>query len=205
MSSRGITPPVNDDQNLFNPTGRLRKPPPVTPKRFSKFFTPRSSAGRVSKPTATRAGRQLRDITHQSSLNARVAPPRQHRTPNKKSVVFQDINANSKALQTPTSSSRKRKSYATPESSPPQRSSPCKRVRPDDAIPSSPPAFLDDLHVYQRSITPEPRAPPPRIRRAQGGCAASRVLERSFGGSEYITRGRRRDNCTRSLFSIVLI
>ncbi|KAE9969500.1 hypothetical protein BLS_005339 [Venturia inaequalis] len=169
MSSRGITPPVNDDQNVFNPTGRLRKPPPVTPKRFNKFFTPRSSAGRVSKPTVTRAGRQLRDITHQPSLNSRVAPPRQHRTPNKKSVAFQDIHAGPKALQTPTSSSRKRKSYATPESSPPQLSSPCKRIHLDDVIPSSPPAFLDDLPMYERSITPEPREPPPRIRRAQGG------------------------------------
>lgn len=204
MSSRGITPPAQDDQNTFNPTGRLRKPPPVTPKRFSKFFTPRSSAGCVSKPTVTRAGRQLRDITHQSSLNSRVAPPRQHRTSNKKSVAFQDLNVNSKALQTPTSSSRKRKSYATPESSPPQQSSPCKRIRSDNVIPSSPPAYLEEQPGYERSITPEPREPPPRIRRSQKGSAASRMLERSFGGAEYITRGRRRDNCIRSLSLSVL-
>ncbi|QDS77331.1 hypothetical protein FKW77_004966 [Venturia effusa] len=195
MSSRGITPPVGNDQNVFNPTGRLRKPPPVTPKRFSKFFTPRTSTGRVSKPTVTRAGRQLRDITDQSSLNSRVPHPRQFRTPSKKSVAFQDVNVKSKALQTPTSSSRKRKSYATPESSPPQQSSPCKRIRSDDVIPSSPPAYLDDLPVYERSMTPELREPPPRIRRAHGGSAASRMLERSFGGADYIARGRRRDNC----------
>lgn len=200
MTGRGITPPAQEQQNVFNTNGKLRKPPPVTPKRFSKFFTPRSSATRVSKSTGTRAGRQLRDITHQSALNSRTGPSR-YRSPNKKTVAFQDLNVHPKVLQTPTSSSRKRKSYATPESSPPQQSSPCKRTRSDDVIPSSPPAYLDDLPVYERSISPESRQPPPRIRRATGGSATARTLQRSFGGAEYITRGRRRDNCIRALHS----
>jgi hypothetical protein len=196
MSGRGVTPPAQEQQHV-NTNGKLRKPPPVTPKRFSKFFTPRSSANRASKPTSTRAGRQLRDITHQSSLNSRTGPTK-HRSTNKKTVAFQDLEAHPKVLQTPNSSARKRKSYATPESSPPQQSSPCKRVRSDDVIPSSPPAYIDDLPAYERSITPEPRQPPPRIRRATGGTDAARMLQRSFGGAEYITRGRKKDNCIRS-------
>jgi hypothetical protein len=201
MTGRGITPPAQEQQNVSNANSKLRKPPPVTPKRFTKFFTPRSSASRVSKLTGSRAGRQLRDITHQSALNSRTGPSR-YRSPNKKTVAFQDLNELPKALHTPNLSSRKRKSYATPESSPPQQSSPCKRVCSDDVIPSSPPAYLDNLPVYaqERSISPE-RTPLPVIRRATAGNSTARILQRSFGGAEYITRGRRRDNCIRLLDS----
>jgi hypothetical protein len=194
MAGRGNTPPTEEHHPV---SGKLRKPPPVTPKRFSKFFTPRSSANRVSKPTASRAGRQLRDIT-QSALNSRTGPYHQRNRSPKKTVAFQDLNALAKASHTPTSSARKRKSYVTPESSPPQ-SSPCKRVCLDDVIPSSPPAFLtDDLPVcVERSISPEPRLPPPRIRRAMDGNVNRRILQRTFGGGEAITRGRRRDTCIR--------
>jgi hypothetical protein len=196
MSGRGITPPAEEQHNIFNPSNKLKKPPPVTPKRFTKFFTPRSSTCRVSKATSSRAGRQLRDITHQSTLNTRIGPSRL-RSPNKKTVAFQDLDAQPKVFQTPSLSSRKRKPYATPETSPVHQSSPCKRVRTDDVIPSSPPAYLDDLPVYERSISPEPRQPPPRIRRSTAGSSTARTLQRSFGGAEYITRGRRRDNCIR--------
>src|ERR1700712_3185143 len=51
-------------------TSKPKRPPPITPKRFSKFFTPRSSASQAARLSATRAGRQLRDITT-SAINRR--------------------------------------------------------------------------------------------------------------------------------------
>jgi hypothetical protein len=169
---------------------KLKKPPPVTPKRFQKFFTPRSSASRASKQSLSKSGRQLRDIT-QSGLNRRAG--QRTRSP-RKTVVFED------AVDTPPT--KKRKLYITPDSSPP-RSSPCKNtISSDDianigAIPSSPPSFLpdEDMHILYRSLSPEPRKPPPRIQRARALGVSGRILQRSFGVEAVV--GRRPDNCSR--------
>jgi hypothetical protein len=164
---------------------KLRKPPPVTPKRFQKFFTPRSSVSRAS----SKSGRQLREIT-QSGLNRRAG--QRMRSP-RKTVVFDDT------INTPPT--KKRKLYITPDSSPP-RSSPCKNpLSSEDVshiIPSSPPAFLqdEDLHISYRSLSPEPRKLPPRIVRARAMGVSGRILQRSFA-VEGIQGGRRPDNCSR--------
>ncbi|KAK5001382.1 hypothetical protein LTR39_006982, partial [Cryomyces antarcticus] len=48
-----------------------RKPPPITPKRFTKFFTPRtSSTGGRKSATGGKSARQLRDITR-NAINRR--------------------------------------------------------------------------------------------------------------------------------------
>lgn len=170
-------------------SGKLRKPPPVTPKRFQKFFTPRSSTSRISRQSLSKSGRQLRDIT-QSGLNRRAG--QRTRSP-RKTVVFEDT-----IQETPPT--KRRKLYLTPDSSPPQ-SSPCKTSKPlsnEDissiAIPSSPPQFLQDENIpfQYRSLSPEPRRPPPRIQRARALGVSGRILQRSFG-----IDGTKKDNCSR--------
>jgi hypothetical protein len=169
---------------------KLRKPPPVTPKRFQKFFTPRSSASRTSKQSLSKSGRQLREIT-QSGLNRRAG--QRTRSP-RKTVVFED------AIETPPT--KRRKLYITPDSSPP-RSSPCKNailsldLADIGIIPSSPPSFLpdEDMTILERSLSPEPRRPPPRIQRARALGVSGRILQRSFGTDAVV--GRRPDNCSR--------
>ncbi|KAF2425739.1 WD40 repeat-like protein [Tothia fuscella] len=135
---------------------KVRKPPPITPKRFNKFFTPKQS----KSSNASKSGRALRDLT-QSGLNRRAGQ------------------------QPPT---KRRKLYLTPDSSPP-RSSPCKNPLSSEdiagiALPSSPPAFLEDEMA------------PPSVRRARTSGICGRMLQRTFGVSDAIGRGRRKDNGT---------
>lgn len=51
-----------------------KKPPTVTPKRFTKFFTPRPSITTRGR-TQSKAGRQLRDITKNGSNRRRTVKP----------------------------------------------------------------------------------------------------------------------------------
>ena len=91
---------------------KLRKPPPITPRRFTKFFNPRSS----STPSSSRAGQELRDIT----LNA---VNRVHQESHDLSLDFGDLPA------LPPSKRRRGNRSPSPciDSSPP-RSSPCQRL-----------------------------------------------------------------------------
>jgi hypothetical protein len=140
----------------------------------------------------------LREIT-QSSLNARSSQPRRSRSP-RKTVVFKDIDELHNAAFTPSMSSKKRKAYLSPESLP-FDSSPCKRACPDEAqednIPSSPPDFQPRSSIrLDRSTSPEPRLPPPQIRRIATSNISGKVLERSFGGMQDTGRARWKGNCT---------
>ena len=177
-----------------------KKPPPVTPKRFNRFFMPRSSMSRVTKSTTSKAGRQLREIT-QSVLNAKSNKERRSRSP-KKTVVFKDISELQNALVTPSSTSssaKKRKAYLSPESLS-FDSSPCKRACPveqrEDYINSSPPQFDVLPTIHDRSESPELRLPPRQNRRLAASNVAGRVLERSFGDMQIAGRMRRKRNCT---------
>lgn len=175
-----------------------KKPPPVTPKRFTRFFTPRSSMHRVTKSSQSKAGRQLREIT-QSGLNSRSNKERS-RLP-KKSVVFKDFSDLQNVAITPvsTTSSKKRKAYLSPESLP-FDSSPCKRACPaevqEDHIPSSPPAFEILPTIHDRSESPELRLPPRPNRRLASANTSGRILERSFADMRLTGRPRRKQNCT---------
>jgi len=169
-------------------TGKLKKPPPITPRRFNRFFSPRSSASRVSKPS-TKAAKQLQDITRNAINRITRSSPR-------KSVIFADVESQENVDVLPTgSSSKKRKALPTPTSSPPQ-SSPCKRPRRSSAldIPSSPPILV---------FEPPSRSPSPKfvdgkriVRIGHGALGISgRILERSMGGYDCLGRGLRRDHC----------
>lgn len=166
-----------------------RKPPPITPRRFNRFFSPRSSVSH-GRQTASRAARQLQDITR-NAINRGAAS----RTSPRRPILFTDIDDRENLVPSPNlGSSRKRKSLPTPTSSPPQ-SSPCKRARrasPVD-IPSSPPEIPS---VASRSPSPKPVEGKRIIRIGASRLAtAGRILERSFGGSEALSRGIRNDHC----------
>lgn len=158
-----------------------KRPPPITPKRFTRFFTPRNSKDGSSRTTLSSSGRQLQDITR-AALNRSHATQRS--TP-RKTVNFADIE---NQMQTPQSSSRKRKNpYLSPESSPAQ-SSPSKRSR---YVTPPPFEILGDLSRIE-----EPPVFPVPIRRLKALGGTSRTLQRSFGGLLSVGRGFRNDHCS---------
>ncbi|KAI8932022.1 hypothetical protein NX059_010916 [Plenodomus lindquistii] len=160
---------------------KQKRPPPITPKRFSRFFTPRNSKNGSSRTHLSRSGRQLQDITR-SALNR---SHEKHKTTPKKTVNFVDIE---NPMQTPSSSTRKRKGpYLSPETSPAQ-SSPSKRSR---YVTPETFAILEDSPAFD-----EPAIYPAPIRRVKTLGGASRTLQRSFGGILSVGRGFRRDHCT---------
>ncbi|KAL6702840.1 hypothetical protein ACN47E_000867 [Coniothyrium glycines] len=160
---------------------KQKRPPPITPKRFTRFFTPRNSKHASSRTTLSSSGRQLQDITR-AALNRSHALQRS--TP-KKTVNFVDVE---NQVQTPQNSSRKRKNaYLSPETSPAQ-SSPSKRSR---YVTPEPFAILEDSPAFD-----EPPVFPAPVRRLRGLGGPSRTLQRSFGGLLSVGRGFRKDHCS---------
>lgn len=158
-----------------------KKPPTVTPKRFNKFFTPRSSTLSGRGGRQSKAGRQLRDIT-QNGINRRKAG-----TPG---VDFGD---DADELFTARPLKRRKQSLDMP-SSPPQ-SSPLRKVEPtndridideDDCMSVSAMAD-DDLPDLMQRLEPFPKP----IRRLRHTGQSHRILQRSFGGFESTSRGFR--------------
>lgn len=164
-------------------TRKQRRPPPITPKRFTRFFTPRNSSHGSSRASLSSSGRQLQDITR-TALNRSHAATR---TTPRKTVNFVDVEL--AQTRTPSSSARKRKTpYLSPESSPAQfHSSPSKRSR--YVTPEPVHVFADEPDMD------DPLAAAP-IRRLGTLGAASRSLQRSFGGLLTVGRGLTRDHCT---------
>jgi hypothetical protein len=161
---------------------KQRRPPPITPKRFTRFFTPRNSSHGSSRASLSSSGRQLQDITR-AAINRNAAT----RTTPRKTVNFVDIEATQ--VRTPSSRECRRKNpYLSPESSPAQfHSSPSKRSRyispePVDVLEDEP--ELEEVPVFS--------AP---IRRLGTLGGTSRRLQRSFGGILSVGRGFRRDHC----------
>ncbi|WPG99442.1 Hypothetical protein R9X50_00225600 [Acrodontium crateriforme] len=187
---------LRDQENIPSspprPTGpyssslKPKKPPTVTPKRFTKFFTPRSSltsrGGRQSK-----ASRQLRDIT-KNGANCR---PRTLLGDRLLSLDDEDDLSN-RPLK------RRRRSVDFP-SSPPLQSSPLRRVQISNNIrvfddePLSPTfSDIDSLPDLLEQLQPFPEP----IRRLRPAGPTRRILERSFGGYDALTRGHRgQDHC----------
>ena len=98
---------------------KRKQPPTVTPKRFTRFFTPRSSLGRGSKIGASR--KALRDIT---SLGANRKSTASRRTPTKDSIRILDETEESPQIR----KKRRTRDLVTPDTTP-DRSSPLKRIR----------------------------------------------------------------------------
>ncbi|KAF2746135.1 WD40 repeat-like protein [Sporormia fimetaria CBS 119925] len=164
-----------------------KRPPPVTPRRFNRFFTPRNTRSSTNKAVSDSA-RQLRDITR-AAVNKSEESTSSKATP-KKTVKFGDLlhgDAENVQLETPVLSSRKRKAYLSPESSP-VHSSPLKRPR--YIRPSPFPIHEDAIELDE-----PPHHPAPILRLGSSG-QATRILQRSFGGVSGIGRGFLRDNGT---------
>ena len=163
------------DHNALKPRGL----PTVTPKRFNKFFTPRASlstrGGRQSK-----AGRQLRDITRNGANRRRSIQPLR---------LLGDGDENE---QEPFERPIKRRKVSMDISSSPPRSSPTKCDRMLETsqtdAPLSPIASEDDaLSDMLEEFDPFPKP----IRRLRKTRPSHRILERSFGGHDGISQGRR--------------
>ncbi|KAH7063321.1 WD40-repeat-containing domain protein [Macrophomina phaseolina] len=178
-------------------SNKIRKPPPITPKRFNKFFTPRTTRNSTGH---TASGRQLRDIT-QNAVNRKKATPR-------RTVIFSDTTVvDSENFVTPKlGSNKKRKVLPSPESSPVQPS-PSKKVRPyaptvnfdiaeDDEVASDAETTIlerededDDDNEDEEEVYHEP------IRRAPISSSSGRLLTRTFGGRSALGRGKLYDRC----------
>ncbi|KAK5698626.1 hypothetical protein LTR97_006272 [Elasticomyces elasticus] len=180
--------------NLRSSSLKQRKPPTVTPKRFTKFFTPRASS--TSTRRQSKAGRQLRDITKNGANQRRRGE-----------VLVQDdmlrhLQADELAIGRPV----KRRKVLEEEkvdlglsSSPPQlQSSPLKRVQfagqidileDEAASPTLTASDADDeLPGLLEALQPFPQP----IRRLRGCNNPTRqVLERSFGGHPALSQGPR--------------
>lgn len=175
-ASSPLGPPTTRSNTILS-SQKIKKPPTVTPKRFTKFFTPRSTlstrGGRQSK-----AGRQLQDIT-KNGANRR----------SKGLITGDEFVADSRDDITSSRPLKRRKFSTDPSSSPPQ-SSPLKHVQtaPLDDPPLSPTfSEADTLPDLLEEWKPFPRP----IRRLPEAGRSRRILERSFGGYDALSRGFR--------------
>ncbi|KAJ9658530.1 hypothetical protein H2201_007737 [Coniosporium apollinis] len=173
-----------------------KKPPPITPKRFTRFFTPRTSSSTRGGGTSTgKSGRQLRDITRNGrngSAPSKLGTPR-------KTVSFADITSEDQEnISTPKLGSKRKYNGLLPSpASSPMQPSPSKRGRSVSPLISQVPAIEDDEdELSVRGSSPGEALPEPtRIRRTKATGTAARILQRSFGGLSVRDRGGRYDHC----------
>ncbi|KAK3635595.1 hypothetical protein LTR56_014635 [Elasticomyces elasticus] len=173
---------------------KQRKPPTVTPKRFTKFFTPRLSSSTRGGGRQSKAGRQLRDITKNgANLRRRgeVLP---------QDDMLQHLQADELAVGRPMKRRKVLEQHADSvlSSSPPQlQSSPLKRVQFAGQIdiledePASPSLTASDADDQLPDLLEHLQPFPAPIRRLRGSNPTRRVLERSFGGYDALTLGAR--------------
>ncbi|KAL9096844.1 MAG: hypothetical protein Q9165_000808 [Trypethelium subeluteriae] len=182
-----------------NGSRKARKPPNITPKRFTRFFTPRSSIATHNPPgRPSRSGRQLRDITQDAINGAGTA----RSSYSGKRALFEDVKPSRVAQSsTPRLTPHKRRRVTPPphDSSPP-RSSPCHQL--SDTLPpilygsdalSPLESAEDDYSIFDPldiQTCPEP------VRRIRSTGAVARNLQRSFGGHDYVGRGSRQEHCS---------
>ncbi|KAK3069665.1 hypothetical protein LTR53_011809 [Teratosphaeriaceae sp. CCFEE 6253] len=155
--------------------------PTVTPKRFTKFFTPRASL-RTRSGRPSKAGRQLRDITRSGANGTRPTLPR-------RDDMLQDLKSDEVDGRP-----AKRGRWATDLDSEAPQSSPLKHVQAvgEIQIPADEPASpttsdLDDLPDLLEDLRPFPQP----IRRLRTTAPSRHILDRSFGGYSALTRGHR--------------
>ncbi|KAK5738906.1 hypothetical protein LTR17_005632 [Elasticomyces elasticus] len=206
FSSQGSiydTHAIIDQENLASsppPTLRSsglkqRKPPTVTPKRFTKFFTPRLSSSTRGGGRQSKAGRQLRDITKNgANLRRRgeVLP---------QDDMLRHLQADELVAGRPVKRRKVLEQHADSvlSSSPPQlQSSPLKRVQFAGQIdiledePASPRLTASDADDELPDLLQHLQPFPAPIRRLRGSNNPTRrVLERSFGGHSALSQGPR--------------
>lgn len=173
-------PSSSQDQAMAS--SKPRRPPTITPKRFTRFFTPRQSVAETRRSkTGSKAHRQLQDIT-KNAVN------RKPRSPRHVPANFDDEDIEN---STPRRSKR-RKLTPVPESSPVQLlSSPSKNLgdfKPIDLFEDT-----ESVRDVDQLCVDFARLPVP-IKRLRS-CNTSRILQRSFGGPSVLQRGYLRDPC----------
>ncbi|EME47964.1 hypothetical protein DOTSEDRAFT_123305 [Dothistroma septosporum NZE10] len=167
--------------NLLN-IPKIKKPPTVTPKRFTKFFTPRSTMS-TRGGRQTKAGRQLQDITKNGSNRRRAD-----------CTHCDDFTPKAEDDGTAGRLIKRRRITTDLPSSPPQ-SSPLKHVQPASDAPLFENAFLGSPTISEADTLPdlldELKPFPKSIRRLRQPGRSRRLLERSFGGYDANSRGFR--------------
>nr|POF13887.1 cell division cycle protein cdt2 [Quercus suber] len=156
-------------------SGKLKGLPTVTPKRFTKFFTPRASLSTCST-RQSKAGRRLRDITKNGVNRGRIL-----------GADFLNLDGGDDQACRPH---KRRKPCLEPLSSPRLQSSPLKRVNamssekledvPSQLDFSSDEELCDHFEHLRSSRKP--------IRQLCHTGRSQRVLERSFGGPDVAPR-----------------
>lgn len=157
-------------------SGKLRALPTVTPKRFTKFFTPRASLS-ARGARQSKAGRKLRDITKNGANRGRT--------------LGGDLFDGHGRDDVSSRPAKRRKPCFEIPSSPPQQSSPLKHVQHPQTLEHDPryatvlpegdlPDLLDEFDTC-----------PSPVRRMRQTGSSCHILQRSFGGHSVIGRGRR--------------
>lgn len=160
-----------------------KKPPTVTPKRFTKFFAPRSNTSSGRGGQQSKAGRQLRDITQNGNNRRRT-------------TLGLGLGGDGDDLFLSRPIKRRKQSFDIP-SSPPQ-SSPLRKVEPindrievddedDISISAMDDDDLPDINIMD--CIPQPFPKP--IQRIRHTVRNHRIIQRSFGGYESTSRGFR--------------
>lgn len=116
FSAHATSPPPPSIESIESI--KVKRPPPITPRRFTRFFTPRSSSDRSGNASSQgRSGRQLRDITA-NAINRRAAD-QSHKASGLFTNGLDDENGD---VQTPRPSKRRKLISPPPQSSPIQSS-----------------------------------------------------------------------------------
>ncbi|KAF1815187.1 WD40 repeat-like protein [Eremomyces bilateralis CBS 781.70] len=175
--SNGVSTNIPSSPPEIHSVPKPRKPPSITPRRFTRFFTPkslRSQNGPSSRPSRSR--QKLSDITTRA-LN--LQPPH----PSESHRQFDKAAAQDGDFASLGASPRKRKLPITPPDSSPL-SSPSKRVCYSSPSPTD--VHEDDEVSRRISFSDvESKDRPnlkPNVRRLVVSNNSGRILERSFGG-----------------------
>lgn len=158
-------------------TQRQRRPPTITPKRFSRFFTPRTSSR--SKPSRqNRLNRRLRDVTFNGVNN----------------ITSPAIYDRSDSTDTDERPTKRLKRVVTPHSDAPQ-SSPIKWPslygRPGLTQVDDVADLTDAFQDADTGVNCPLKSQPLPVRRLPLRSSSHRLLLRSFGGFECDLRGQR--------------
>lgn len=176
-----LSSPLASSVSGSKKSGKLKKPPTVTPKRFTRFFTPRSSSNRSWTPCKSSSGRQLRDITR-DAINSCVTQSRDSIT----SVTFEDIRANKNDVRYATCHSTKKRKVVYNTGNLHAKSSPCKKnksYRYYQELSSDTAAISSDISDTERLINPcgKVTTDPSHIRRKPLSGLNGSLLRRTFG------------------------
>lgn len=193
------SPPIFNAPQILSspPRTKTKKPPPVTPRSFKRFFTPRSVLGALSSGGNDRPNRHILKDICSPALN-RLGPAF-----SRISDGSQDTPAKSSHSQDDLSTPRKKRKLSISSSSPLQ-SSPLRRVRiapsirQNDSSPCRP--KVDEIGIEAeiqsevlKTKTKQHTLPPTPLRRSHTLQTTSQIFIRSLSGNTLGTLTHRYD------------